>query len=48
MKKFFAAGMAAVMILGVFTGCSNSIRLSKFNLDVGDDFTFGKYHGEEI
>ena len=48
MKKFFAAGMAAVMMLGIFTGCSNSVRLSKFDLDVGDEYTFGKYHGEEI
>lgn len=48
MKKFFAAGMSAVMFLGILAGCSNSVRLSKFNLDVGDDFTFGKYHGEEI
>ena len=48
MKKFFAAGMATVMMLGILAGCSNSVRLSKFDLDVGDDFTFGKYHGEEI
>ena len=48
MKKFFAAGMAAVMVLGMLAGCSNSIRMSKFDLDVGDEYTFGKYHGEEI
>ena len=48
MKKFFAAGMAVVMLLGMLSGCSDSYRLSEFDLDVGDEFTFGKYHGEEI
>ena len=32
MKKFFAAGMSAVMVLGMLAGCSNSIRMSKFDL----------------
>jgi hypothetical protein len=28
MKKFFAAGMAVVMLLGMLSGCSDSYRLS--------------------
>lgn len=48
MKKIAAFGLAAVMLLGTLTGCYNSYKLSKFDLDVGDDFTFGKYHDEEI
>ena len=37
-----------VMMLGAFAGCYNNYRLKKFDIDVGDEITFGKYKDEEI
>ena len=48
MKKTFALVLTLVMVLGMLSGCSDSIRVSDFDLDIGDKVTFGKYHGEEI
>ena len=48
MKKVLALVMTFFMILCMLSGCSDSIRVSDFDLDIGDEVIFGKYHGEEI
>lgn len=48
MKKFLAMIISVVMMLGVLAGCYNDYRLKEFDIEVGDEITFGKYQDEKI
>lgn len=46
MKKIMSLALTVAMILGVTTGCKK--KIPKFELEIGDTVTMGKYEDEDI
>lgn len=48
MKKTFAMAVTIAMIMCMTSGCYDEYKLKKFDIEVGDEITLGKYQNEEI